>query len=71
MTRPPAALVAAISAALADARHDSVLHLRFDEGRRRAWLYENDLVEDERQAEDGFDLTVRWTARQEARFREM
>jgi len=66
-----AALVAAISAALADARHDSVLHLRFDEGRRRAWLYENDLVEDERQAEDGFDLTVRWTARQEARFREM
>jgi len=65
------ALVAAISAALADARHDSVLHLRFDEGRRRAWLYENDLVEDERQAEDGFDLTVRWTARQEARFREM
>jgi GTP-binding protein HflX len=65
------ALVAAISAALAEARHDSVLNLRFDEGRRRAWLYENDLVQAERQTENGFTLTVRWTARQEARFREM
>jgi len=65
------ALVAAISEALADTRHVSGLHLRFDEGRRRAWLYENDLVENERQTEEGFDLTVRWTARQEARFRDM
>jgi GTP-binding protein HflX len=65
------ALVAAMSEALAEARHLSTVHLRFDEGRRRAWLYENDLVEDERQSEDGFDVTVRWTARQEARFREI
>jgi GTP-binding protein HflX len=65
------ALVAAMAEALAEARHLSTVHLRFDEGRRRAWLYENDLVEDERQSEDGFDVTVRWTARQEARFREI
>jgi len=65
------ALVAAMAQALAGARHSSEVHLSFEEGRRRAWLYENDLVEDERQTEDGFDLTVRWSARQEARFREM
>ena len=65
------ALVAAMSEALADTRHLSEIHLRFDEGRRRAWLYENDLVEGERQTDEGFALTVRWTARQEARFREM
>ena len=66
-----AALVAAMSEALSEVRHASEVHLRFDEGRRRAWLFENDLVEEERQTEDGFDLTVRWSARQEARFREM
>jgi len=65
------ALVAAMSEALADTRHLSEIHLRFDEGRRRAWLYENDLVEGERQTDEGFALTVRWTARQEARFREI
>ncbi|MET4100725.1 GTP-binding protein HflX [Roseovarius sp. MBR-78] len=66
-----AALVAAMAEALAEARHLSDLHLRFDEGRRRAWLYDKELVEAERQTEDGFDLTVRWSARQEARFREI
>jgi GTP-binding protein HflX len=64
-------LVAAMSRALADVRHVSALHLRFDEGRKRAWLFEKELVEDERQTEDGFDLSVRWSARQEAQFRAM
>jgi GTP-binding protein HflX len=64
-----AALVAAIGEVLAQVTHLSKLHLGFDEGRRRAWLFERDLVEDERQGEDGFDLTVRWSARDEARFR--
>ncbi|MBE0454233.1 GTPase HflX [Roseovarius autotrophicus] len=63
------ALVVAMGAALAEVTHRSVLHLRFDEGRKRAWLFERDLVEEERQGEAGFDLTVRWNARQEARFR--
>jgi GTP-binding protein HflX len=64
-----AALVAAIGEILAQVTHVSKLHLGFDEGRKRAWLFEKDLVEDERQGEDGFDLTVRWSAREEARFR--
>jgi GTP-binding protein HflX len=64
-------LVTAISRALAEVRHLSVVHLRFDEGRKRAWLFDKDLVEEERQTEDGFDLTVRWSARQQAQFNEM
>jgi len=64
-------LVAAMSRALADVQHVSALHLRFDEGRKRAWLFEKELVEDERQTEDGFDLSVRWSARQEAQFRSL
>ena len=57
--------------ALADVTHQSEIHLGFDDGRKRAWLFEKELVETERQTEDGFDLTVRWSARQEAKFHEM
>ncbi|MGX0876803.1 GTP-binding protein HflX [Roseovarius sp. MBR-154] len=64
-------LVEGISRALAEVRHLSEVHLGYDEGRKRAWLFEKDLVEEERQTEDGFDLTVRWTARQETQFNEM
>ena len=64
-------LVAAVSQALAEVRHLSNVHLGFDEGRKRAWLFQKDLVEDERQIEDGFDLTVRWTARQQQQFEDM
>jgi len=64
-------LVAAVSQALAEVRHLSDVHLGFDEGRKRAWLFQKDLVEEERQTEDGFDLTVRWTVRQEQQFEDM
>ncbi|GAW34942.1 GTPase HflX [Roseovarius sp. A-2] len=64
-------LVEGIARALAEVRHLSEVQLRFDEGRKRAWLFEKDLVEDERQTEDGFDLTVRWSPRQQAQFNEM
>ncbi|MFO7759053.1 MAG: GTPase HflX [Roseovarius sp.] len=66
-----AELVDAISQALSAMRHISTLHLGFDEGRRRAWLYERDLVEDERQTEDGFVMTVHWSARQEEQFKDV
>lgn len=65
------ALVAAISRALSDVRHESHLHLGFDEGRKRAWLFEKDLVEEERQTGDGYEIRVHWSARQEAQFRAM
>jgi len=64
-------LIDAITTALADVTHVTTLHLGFDEGRRRAWLFEKDLVEAETQTEDGFDLTLRWSARQEAQFKDL
>ena len=64
-------LVDAITEALADVTHVTELHLGFDAGRKRAWLFEKDVVEAETQTEDGFDLTLRWSARQEAQFRDL
>ncbi len=65
------ALLQAIGELVQGARHETRLHLGFDEGKRRAWLYEQDVVQEETQVEDGFDLTVLWTPRQEARFRQI
>ncbi len=42
--------------------------LPFAEGRKRAWLFEQDVVQDERQTEDGFEFDVRWSAIQKARY---
>jgi len=66
-----AALLDRIGRALAEPTRTENLHLAFDEGRKRAWLFENAQVESETQREDGFDLTVTWTADQARRFREM
>jgi GTP-binding protein HflX len=43
----------------------------FAEGRKRAWLHGEGVVLNETEGEDGFHVTVRWTARQEKRFREL
>ncbi|TDE38357.1 GTPase HflX [Antarcticimicrobium sediminis] len=64
-----APLLTAIAEALQGVRHETQLHLRFSEGRQRAWLFDHDLVQAETQTEDGFDVTVLWTARQEAQYR--
>ncbi|PQO24177.1 GTPase HflX [Rhodobacteraceae bacterium WD3A24] len=60
-----------VSAALEEERHRRELRLDFSEGRRRAWLYEQGVVEQEREEDDGLHLHVNWTPRQEKRFREM
>ena len=62
------ALLAAIAEILRDARHEATLHLPFSDGKRRAWLFEQELVQSEVQTETGYDITVLWTPRQEARF---
>ena len=64
-------LRAAISQAFDEARTDQTLTLPFAEGRRRAWLHKEGLVMSEAEGEDGYHLTVRWTARQEQRFRDL
>ncbi|RKF17149.1 GTPase HflX [Roseovarius spongiae] len=65
------ALVERISAALTAGTRAAHLHLRFDEGRKRAWLFERGLVEHEEQTETGFALDVRWSARDAAQFAEI
>ena len=61
-------LLVAVAEQLQGARHEAELVLAFSDGRRRAWLFEQEVVQNERQTEDGFEITVLWTARQEAKF---
>jgi GTP-binding protein HflX len=56
---------------LAPPRFQSTVSLPFDAGRRRAWLFAQGVVESEIQGEDGFTITVNWTARQQKAFRDL
>ncbi|MGC9369791.1 MAG: GTPase HflX [Paracoccaceae bacterium] len=64
-------LLAAITRALDEERTRRELRLGFAEGRKRAWLYDQGVVEAEEQDDEGYTLTVHWTARQEKRFRDL
>ncbi|WP_299627408.1 GTPase HflX [uncultured Tateyamaria sp.] len=57
-----------VAQALQGAVITETLVLPYAEGRKRAWLFEQDVVEDERQGEAGFEFDLRWTAVQKARF---
>lgn len=61
-------LFTAMTDALDDARHVVELHLTFDQGRARAWLFEQGVVDADIQVEDGFNMRVNWTDRQKQRF---
>jgi GTP-binding protein HflX len=61
-------LLAAVAEALAEPLTAARLHLPFAEGRRRAWLHAAGVVAEEREAEDGWHLALRWTARQAAEY---
>ena len=54
----------AVSRRLTPDKTQSELVLGFDEGRARAWLFEQGLVRDEQQTQEGFSLSISWTARQ-------
>ncbi|MFN4057074.1 MAG: GTPase HflX [Roseinatronobacter sp.] len=62
------AFFAALSARLDDVRHAATVTLGFSEGRARAWLFAEGLVDTEMQTEDGFTLDVYWTDRQAQNF---
>jgi GTP-binding protein HflX len=64
-------LLAAISQAFDEAKTERNLTLGFPEGRKRAWLHDQGVVTSEAQTEAGYALTVRWTPRQEKRYREL
>ncbi|KRS14305.1 GTPase HflX [Roseovarius atlanticus] len=57
-----------IIARLAGATRVETVSLGFEAGRKRAWLFEKGLVEDEVQDEDGYSLTVRWNDTQKSQF---
>ncbi len=61
-------LFAAIADALEPPKTDTRLTLDFSEGRKRAWLHDEGVVEAERQTDTGFELDIRWTARQRGAF---
>ncbi|WP_050786777.1 GTPase HflX [Rhodobacter ferrooxidans] len=63
-------LLEAISRAFDEAKSDLRLTLPFSEGRRHAWLHAEGVVLAETQTEDGWQIDLRWTARQEQRYRE-
>jgi len=50
------------------AKSVETLRLSFADGKRRAWLFAQDIVDNETQNDDGFDITVRWTANQRSAF---
>jgi GTP-binding protein HflX len=63
-----AALCDAAEAALREETTEETLTLPFSQGRRRAWLHDQGVVVAERQTDAGFEMSLRWTARQKARF---
>ena len=61
-------MLEAVAIQLQGVRREATLHLGFEQGRARAWLFEQDVVQAERQGEDGFHLDVYWTDKQAAQF---
>ncbi len=63
------ALLDAIADDLAEPVADETLHLRFDQGRERAWLFDRKLVRSEHATDEGYDVDVRWTDRDRSQYR--
>lgn len=66
-----APLLDLISRALDEERSEAVLLIPFGQGRKRAWLHDQSIVQHEAETEDGWQITVRWTARQEYRWQRL
>ena len=64
-------LLDAVSTAFDEEKTDRLLAVPFTDGRRRAWLHAEGVVIDETPTDTGFALNVRWTARQEKRYRDL
>ena len=61
-------LLQVLDKTLRDASHKSQLSLTFAQGKQRAWLFAQDLIETETQSDNGFEVSVTWTAKQEKQF---
>jgi len=61
-------LVATIAERLKPARSEAEFTLGFNEGRKRAWLYDQGVVQSEKMTDDGYRLNVLWSGVQATRF---
>lgn len=61
-------LLETIAQLLQGKRFEEDLVLSFAQGKQRAWLFEQEVVQSEVQSKTGFDLTVLWTEKQKARY---
>lgn len=66
-----AGLLDAVSTVFDEEKTERVLQLGFAEGKRRAWLHAENVVLAEVQGDEGWQITVLWTARQEKRYRDL
>ncbi len=64
-------MVAAVTAVLDRDRVEAVVELSHADGRKRAWAYEQGIVLDEQDGEDGVTLNVRWSPKQAAQFQKL
>ena len=65
------ALFEAVSAALDDKKSEAVLNLNHSDGKKRAWLYDQGVVQSEETTDDGVTLQVLWSEKQAARFQKV
>lgn len=64
-------LLLAMSAVFGEEKTPEHLHLPFSAGKARAWLHAEGVIEAEAMVEDGWQIDVLWTARQQKRYREL
>lgn len=64
-------LLLAMSAVFCEEKTPEHLHLPFSAGKARAWLHTEGVIEAEAMVEDGWQIDVLWTARQQKRYREL
>lgn len=61
-------LCAAIDAAVDVPKIEETLDITYADGRKRAWLFEQDVVTGEDQDENGYHISVAWTEKQRQQF---
>jgi GTP-binding protein HflX len=66
-----ASLLDAVSNAFEEQKSEREIALTFREGKRHAWLHGEGVVMQETAGDEGWQITVLWTARQEKRYRDL
>ena len=61
-------LLDAVTQVLQGRKREETLLLGFADGKKRAWLFDQDLVVKETQTDEGFELKVRWTKKHQDSF---